>query len=51
MLKLNKQFQSELDQFLTEFDQQFPRHSASQQTEIKKQSILSQMRDNATPIK
>lgn len=46
-MKLNKHFQSQLDQFLSKFDQQSPRRSSSQQTEIKKQAELNYLRDNA----
>ena len=46
MNKLNKQFISEIDQKLNEFNQTHEK-SASQQAEIKKYNKIHELRDNS----
>ncbi len=45
MKKLNKNFKSNIDKFLEDFDRQYPKQSSSQQEEIKKYSRINQLRD------
>lgn len=44
--KQDKNFVSELDVFLHQFDQQHPEKSASQQAEIDKHQYIAKLRDN-----
>ena len=45
--KCNKNFVSEIDQFLAEFDKRHPQQSPSQQYEIKKYERIARLRDQA----
>lgn len=44
---LKRQFVSEIDNFLTQFDQSHPEKSQSQEKEIAKHARIAQLRDNA----
>ena len=44
---IKRNYISEIDQFLKEFDQQHPEKSASQQKEIAKHQRISALRDQA----
>ena len=45
MIKFNKNFNSNIDKFLQDFDYQHPEKSFSQQQEIKKYSRITELRD------
>lgn len=45
MAKLNKNFRSNIDKFLEEFDKKHPDRSASQQQEMKKYKRIYELRD------
>lgn len=47
--KIIKNYVSDLDKFLREFDQQHPEPSASQQEEINKHKRIAALRDKAVP--
>lgn len=47
---LKRQFVSEIDDFLTEFDQSHPEKSLSQQKEIAKHARIAQLRDGTSPV-
>jgi hypothetical protein len=49
--KINKKFISEVDRFLIQFDQQNPKKSQSQQSEISEYQTLFQHRDFADKAK
>ncbi len=46
--KHEKNYRSETDVFLTEFDRQYPEKSASQQAEITLYQKINRLRDQAT---
>ena len=46
---LKRQFVSEIDDFLTQFDQSHSEKSLSQQKEIAKHARIAQLRDSAAP--
>jgi hypothetical protein len=43
MIKFNKDFKSEIDQFFEDFNKRYPERSLSQQEEIKKYSRINQL--------
>lgn len=45
--RIDRSFVSELDQFISEFDQKHPEKSASQIKNINKHNRISQLRDHA----
>ena len=48
---LKKAYVSEIDNFLTQFDQSHPEKSPSQQKEIAKHARIAQLRDQTSAIK
>ncbi len=48
---LKREFVSEIDDFLTQFDQSHPEKSQSQQKEIAKHARIAQLRDSVSPVK
>ena len=48
---LKRQFVSEIDEFLTQFDQSHPEKSQSQQKEMAKHARIAQLRDSAASVK
>ena len=48
---LKRQFVSEIDDFLIQFDQSHPEKSQSQQKEIAKHARIAQLRDGVSPVK
>jgi len=46
---LKKGYVSEIDDFLTQFDQSHPQKSASQQKEMAKNARIAQLRDVGSP--
>lgn len=47
---LKRQFVSEIDDFLIQFDQSYLEKSISQQKEIAKHARITQLRDGAQPV-
>lgn len=47
---LKRQFVSEIDDFLTQFDLSHPEKSLSQQKEIAKHARIAQLRDGVLPV-
>ena len=47
---LKRAYVSEIDDFLTQFDQSHPEKSQSQQKEIAKHARIAQLRDNALSV-
>ncbi|MES2204835.1 MAG: CBU_0585 family protein [Pseudomonadota bacterium] len=48
---LKRQFVSEIDDFLIQFDQSHPEKSQSQKKEIAKHARIAQLRDGASLVK
>jgi hypothetical protein len=47
-LNLDRNFVSDIDRFLVDFDNRYPQHSASQAQEIEQYQVLTAKRDTKT---